>query len=197
MIRQLPNFITLVRLFGAPPALVAAMADGSREWFAGIYGVALLSDLVDGVLARVLRAQSERGRQLDSLADYLLVVMLAAGLCWLWPDMVRAEWPWIAAGFAAYGALLVYTFARWRIVPGYHTRRAKVVNAVLPFSVALLLFDGPAWPFHLVICLQVAGAAEDFAIARLLPGYRGEVRSYWHARRMTADGWRPPGAATP
>ena len=63
--------------------------------------IGIVTGFIGGIVNMISRRpQDEFGGELDSLADYVLVVMLAAGLCWLWPDMVRTEWPWIAAGFA-------------------------------------------------------------------------------------------------
>ena len=84
VIRQIPNFFTLANLFIGCVAIVYLFYDhlyiyvGGSIAAADMPHVAMASylviaaaalDFVDGFLARVLRAQSEIGKQLDSLAD--------------------------------------------------------------------------------------------------------------------------------
>ena len=66
--RSIPNFLTLTHLFLG--AWGAAEAVAGRLLYASILGlVATLFDFLDGMAARALDATSERGKQLDSLAD--------------------------------------------------------------------------------------------------------------------------------
>lgn len=77
--RYLPNALTVFRLVSAP-VLAALLCEGG-EWQAwaafALFTAAALTDHLDGYLARRLGAESDWGRQLDPLADKLLV---AAGL---------------------------------------------------------------------------------------------------------------------
>lgn len=195
MLKYLPNLITLVRLVAAPPLLIAAMLAGSRPWFLGVYIAALLTDSLDGILARRLHAESDIGRRLDSWADYLLILLLLAGLGTLWRDVMAREWIWFVFGIAACFAIVIYGLIRWRKVPGYHTWVSKVLSVALPVSLIPLLAGWTALPFHLVIIAQIAGAIEELAIALILPGYSGEIRSFRHALAARQGQARAPETA--
>ena len=68
IVRQLPNFITTLNLVAGTIAVFFAV-DGHLVW-AGIFICAsAVFDFFDGLSARLLKAQSETGKQLDSLAD--------------------------------------------------------------------------------------------------------------------------------
>ena len=72
---QLPNALTVARL-AAIPAFVVLLAstDGGHSWPAGIvFGVAGVTDQVDGWLARRWRVESQFGKVADPLADRLLI----------------------------------------------------------------------------------------------------------------------------
>jgi CDP-diacylglycerol--glycerol-3-phosphate 3-phosphatidyltransferase len=72
---QLPNALTLSRL-ALIPAFVALMiqAGGAHSWPAGIvFGVAGITDQVDGFLARAWRVESRFGKIADPLADRLMI----------------------------------------------------------------------------------------------------------------------------
>lgn len=68
LIRQIPNFITSLNLVAGSMAVIFAI-DGHLVW-AGIFiCLAAIFDFLDGLAARLLKAYSETGKQLDSLAD--------------------------------------------------------------------------------------------------------------------------------
>lgn len=68
IIRQIPNFITSLNLTSGTLAVFFAI-DGHLVW-AGIFiCLAAVFDFLDGLAARLLKAYSEIGEELDSLAD--------------------------------------------------------------------------------------------------------------------------------
>ncbi len=84
--KQLPNFFTLLNLFFGCVALICILQNGitivysndgiqyvdipEKIWLAPLFiGLAAFADFVDGLLARWLKASSNLGRELDSLAD--------------------------------------------------------------------------------------------------------------------------------
>ena len=150
--------------------------------------VMLVSDALDGWLARRLEVTSELGRRLDSVGDYATVLALPLATWWLWPEVVKAEAAWLAVAFAAFFAHTVYAFIRFRIVPAYHTWAAKGVAVLLSIGFVLRFGWGLRWPLHVAVLIQVLVAVEEFAIGRTLPGWSGSVRSYWDARRMGTGG---------
>ena len=90
---QIPNALTVLRL-ALIPVFVAVLipADGGRSWPAAIlFGVAGVSDQLDGWLARRWRVESAFGKIADPLADRLMIdaavlLLIHAG-----------RLPWIAA----------------------------------------------------------------------------------------------------
>ncbi len=74
-LEQLPNALTIARLI-LIPVFVALMlgAEGGHSWPAGIvFGVAGVTDQIDGFLARRWRVESDFGRVWDPLADRLMI----------------------------------------------------------------------------------------------------------------------------
>ncbi len=68
MKKHLPNAITCLNLFSGCLAIYFAF-HGNLVYAAYLVGIAAVLDFMDGMLARLLRAYSEIGKQLDSLAD--------------------------------------------------------------------------------------------------------------------------------
>ncbi len=76
-LRALPNALSLLRLTGA--ATLAFLPVGAGFW--AVYLLCGLSDMLDGALARRLKAESELGSKLDSLGDLAFVIVCAYGCC--------------------------------------------------------------------------------------------------------------------
>ena len=70
IVKQIPNTITLLNLLTGSLAVIFAI-DGHLVW-AGIFiCAAAIFDFLDGFAARLLKAHSEIGKELDSLADLI------------------------------------------------------------------------------------------------------------------------------
>jgi CDP-diacylglycerol--glycerol-3-phosphate 3-phosphatidyltransferase len=72
---QLPNALTLTRLALIPVFVVLMVRAGHRpSWPAGVvFGIAGITDQVDGFLARRWRVESRFGKLADPLADRLMI----------------------------------------------------------------------------------------------------------------------------
>ena len=107
---QLPNALTVSRL-ALIPVFIALMvrAGGSHSWPAGIvFGVAGVTDQVDGFLARAWRVESRFGKIADPLADRLMIdaaVILLVGY---------GRLPWVGLAVIVVRDLLL--LIGWRIL---------------------------------------------------------------------------------
>ncbi len=90
--KHIPNIMTSLRCLGAACLLLCNPA-GAAFWV--IYGLCGLSDMMDGYLARKLRAESKTGALLDSIADIGFMVCCAIRLI---PIVQIPSWLWIWAG---------------------------------------------------------------------------------------------------
>lgn len=179
----LPNWLSAGRILLMAAALAAALA-GSKPWFAGLVAAALLTDALDGPLARWLRAETDFGRKLDSAADYLALLAGVAGIAVLWPAIMRRELPWVAVGLVMFFAVIVYGFLRLGRAPCYHTWLAKLAAVVCAVSMAPLLSGGTPAPFHAAVILLSLAGVEEMTIAVLAPWHDGPVATVWHAWRL-------------
>lgn len=186
-----PNAMSALRIALMPGVLMAALA-GSKPWFLGLVAVSLITDALDGYLARKLDAFSDLGRKLDSVADYVVMVTGLAGIALLWPDIMRRELAWVATGLGAFFAVVVYGFVRLGRAPCYHTWASKGLALFSALSLVPLLAEWSATPFHIAIVLQVLAALEEMTIALLIPEHVGEMPSVFHAWRLRHARGRAP-----
>jgi CDP-diacylglycerol--glycerol-3-phosphate 3-phosphatidyltransferase len=181
-VRSIPTALTVFRLCSAPVLMVLA-AMGKERFFLWLAIAALLSDVLDGALARRLGASSETGRLLDSWADLLIALVSFAGATLLWPDTMRQEAGYFALVLAALVIPNAWGLLRFRRLLGYHTVSAKSSGVLLAVG-AVLLFTGlTPLPFRLAAFVELAVAAEYIAISLIVPEWTSEMKSVWHAWR--------------
>ena len=75
--KQLPNFLTSLRIFIIPLLVLSFYIPGmlSNVVTALLFGIAAITDYFDGYFARTMKAQSNFGKCLDPIADKLLVIV--------------------------------------------------------------------------------------------------------------------------
>src|SRR5205807_3086483 len=111
----IPNVLTIGRLILIPIFVTLLLtSDGGHSWAAAIvFGVAGVTDQVDGWLARRWHVESEFGKYADPLADRLMID--AAVIMLFIAD--RLPWPALAVIVARDALLLVGT--RFVLPRGY------------------------------------------------------------------------------
>lgn len=81
---NIPNILTLLRLFAAPGVAIMFLyfARPYADWFALIlFVVAATTDWIDGYLARAWNQQTKFGAMLDPIADKAMVVIALLVIC--------------------------------------------------------------------------------------------------------------------
>ena len=191
MLRQLPNALSIARIL-ASPVLLALAAAGNEPAFTWVLVPALLSDIADGLIARIFRLQSRLGALLDSIADMLLLFTSLYGAWVFHPDVVAAHW---LAGVVLIGAWLVENAAallRYGRLSSFHTFLSKVAGYLLGIFVGVLfVFGFEPWLLYLAVGVSVVGNCEELVLLALLPQWRPDVRGVWWVLRERRDGPSP------
>src|SRR5436190_20333723 len=101
--RWIPNALTIARLAMIPVFIgLILSSDGGHSWAAAIvFGVAGVTDQIDGWVARRWHVESEFGKIADPLADRL---MIDAAVILLWN---AGRLPWVALAIPARDVALV------------------------------------------------------------------------------------------
>jgi len=168
-LRQIPNALTLIR-FAAIPLFVWLLLEDRTgpSWPAGVvFGLAAITDQLDGYLARRWHVESQFGKVADPLADRLMidtaVVLLVA----------FDRLPWVALIILLRDLLLIGGYKL--VVPrGYDfevSRLGKIATWGLYASIGLVLVTekGTWWPvacFWISLTLAVIAAGQYVLKAR-------------------------------
>ena len=166
-----PNALTVFRL-ALIPVFVAVLvsADGGRSWPAAVlFGVAGVSDQLDGWLARRWRVESAFGKVADPLADRLMidaaVIVLVA---------VHHRLPWAALALVLVRDALLIGGYKLVVPRGYELSvnfLGKAATWVLYAALAFVMVthsgaDWPLWLFWAGLGLALGAGALYVASAR-------------------------------
>ncbi len=127
--RHLPNFLTSLNLFSGCLAVVFIFK-GNIPVFSILVGASLLFDFLDGFAARMLKANSSIGKELDSLADMVAFGVVPGAILYhlfiISPPFSLAgetTWYW----FAGYFPFVVTIFSALRLAK-FNTDPRQIVS---------------------------------------------------------------------
>lgn len=144
MVWTLPNILTLSRIALAPVIALLPFIDGYWPKVIAfvVFLAAAISDIYDGKLARERKQISDLGKELDPLADKLLLFATLIPIYWITTyRMLQYEIPWWGSVPLWVAALLVgrelfmTAFRRWA------RRRGVVIAAAGPGKLKTIVQD--------------------------------------------------------
>jgi len=154
---NLPNTLTIVRIFLAPVLVVVLLTEFPEKefWGLGIFLLAALTDILDGIIARRTNRITVTGALLDPIADKLLMSGAFISLAELGVAPAWMVFLIIAREFAVTGLRLV---ALERGVPISANRLGKAKTTSQVVTVSLLIFSlrFPVWAPLATVALWVA-----------------------------------------
>jgi len=180
---NVPNLLSASRI-ACVPVLLGLAWNGATTSFLLLFALALVSDVLDGAVARRLGVESELGARLDQWGDFSLWLALPCGAWWLWHDIVARELAYAVVAVVAMITPTLIGYAKYRAVPGYHTWSVKLGAGFMALSVPLLLIFDIAEPFRAAALFQLVCAVDELGITLLLRDCHHDVPSVLHALRM-------------
>ena len=180
---HVPNLLSAFRV-ACVPLLLALAWNGAAALFLALFALGLVSDVLDGALARRFGVESDFGARLDQWGDFALWICFPIGAWWLWPDIVLREAGYVVLAIVCVLLPTAIAYVKYRTVPGYHTWSVKLGAILMGIAVPLLLIFDLAWPFRVAALFQLVCAVDELGITFLLAECRHDVPSVFHAARL-------------
>jgi CDP-diacylglycerol--serine O-phosphatidyltransferase len=139
--KMIPNLVTILAMIAGLTSVQKAMM-GDFETAILLLLIAGICDVLDGALARALKAQSEFGAQLDSLSDFL-----AFGVA---PGLILYEWILADAGKLAWIAAVVFPIAAALRLARFNVMASNVADVP---TWKKRFFTGVPTPAGAILCL--------------------------------------------
>jgi cardiolipin synthase len=191
-ILTIPNLITIYRLLVFPLILYFAIA-GKESLFAIFLVINLVTDAIDGFIARRFKMETEIGAKLDSFADNLTYLLVFVGI---FVFKLEEFMPHKISFIIFIGMLLltvVFSLIKFGKFPSLHMYITKIGGYIQGAFFICLFTVGFITPFYyFVICWGILGAIESIAIQLIIPEMRSNVKGlYWVLKNRKADRKQP------
>ena len=177
--KNIPNLLSSFRIIVAPFIFVTAWQD-QPNLFLVILAVALLSDAVDGFVARRFKVTSKTGTKLDSWGDFITYITVALCAWRLWPEILHREAFFVMTGIVLFVLPVIAGYIKFKRLLCYHTWAAKIQAVLMCISIYILFITGIACPFQCAVILQCFVSIEEIAITLWLTEQRYNIPSFWH-----------------
>lgn len=176
---NLPNALTVLRILGVPVFLWLLLQEGGEDagwrwWAFGVFALLMITDKIDGDLARSRNLVTDFGKIADPIADKMLtgaalVVFSLLGELWWWVTVLFLVREW---GIT----LMRFVVIRYGVMPA--GRGGKLKTVLQAAGIGLLLMPlapvlGGWWPW---LGWTVIGAAAVLTVLTGIEYVRDAVR---------------------
>ncbi len=177
---NVPNAISFYRLLAFPVILYFALT-GKETLFAIFIVINLLTDILDGFIARLFNMETEFGARLDSIADNLTYILAFIGVFVFKLDDI---FPHLNSFLIFVGFLLLQIFlplikfGRFSSFHLYSTRIGGYIQGAFFISLFTIGFITPFYYF--MVTWSILSCLEHIIIQLILPEMRSNVKGlYW------------------
>ena len=183
VVRFLPNLLSAIRLVSVP-ALVVLAATGRENAFTWVLIPALLTDIADGLIARIFHLESRLGAFLDSVADTSLLFASVYGIWALHPEVITSHPVLCGLAVGLWALENALALARYGRLSSFHTYASKITANLLGFFIGFLfLFGFEPWMLYLAAGASIASSLEELALLAVVREWRADVRGLWWVLR--------------
>jgi len=183
-ILNVPNAISFYRLITFPIILILALT-GQELWFVVLICINLVSDILDGFIARTFKLTTRFGAALDNLADMGTYILALTGLfIFRWNDVQPHAW-FLYIFLAIFVLSYIVAFIRFGKIPGLHLYGAVAAGYIQgTFFFVLFVWGFNLWFYYIAIGWGILAYIEKIFVLLVTddikPGLKG---LYWMMKR--------------
>jgi len=185
---NVPNMISLYRLLAFPVILYMALTNRESTYVV-LLCISLVSDVLDGGIARRFNLETKFGAALDNLADICTYAMAILGLfVFKWTEIEPHAW-FLYLFLGLFVLSYIVSFARFGKIPGLHLYSAVSAGYVQSiFFFILFVFGFYAWMYYLALGWGVIAYIEKTLVLLRLDDIKGGVKGlYWLMKEQRAN----------
>jgi phosphatidylglycerophosphate synthase len=182
---RLPVFLIAVRFALGPGMMVLGVFSPRGGLLVTCIGLALLSDVFDGVLARRWHLDTETLRRWDTRADtfFYICVLIVAML--RYPAAFERRWILLAGLATVEAAQHIFAALKYGRHASYHSVLSKIWGLIMATAMcALLGFGLDNWFLDLTLAWGILCNLQGPAMSLMLPKWHKDVPTLFHAARI-------------
>ncbi len=183
----IPNIITSYRLV-IDPVILYFIISGNERLFAIFLIINLLSDALDGFIARRLKQETEIGAKLDGFADNFTYVLAFIGIFVFRMDDIRPHMVSFIIMIIMLVSTVIVSLIKFRKFPTYHLYTTKAGGYIEGgFFISLFTIGFIPLFYYFMLVWAIMGAVECIAINLLIPEMRSDIKGlYWVVKEKMA-----------
>lgn len=177
--KYIPNALTFLRILGS--VVLLFLTPLSTPFFI-LYFVCGVTDILDGYIARKTKNISKAGAALDSVADFIfLVIMFIIFLPIITLDTMVFLW---IIGIAVTRMMsLIIGYARYKALASLHTYANKATGLSLFLFPFIYKFCGSTIAEYIILIAASLSALDDIAINITSKSLNINVKSIFHSNK--------------
>jgi len=179
-IYNIPNALSVFRIIAAPILLALVVLDEQNP-FKWLLLASLISDILDGLIARLLKQESQLGARLDSIGDMSTFLVTIFGLFKFQEAFLSVYKIQIFIVLAFYFLETGLSLLRFRTFSSFHTYLARITAYLQGiFIMSLFLFGFKAWLFYPTVVVSLLAYTEEMIILFVLNEMQSNLKGlYW------------------
>ncbi len=186
VVMSAPQLLMAFRATCAPAIFVLACFGFPGPLLAGVLAAGFLSDVVDGRIARRMGMATPGLRYADTLVDTVFYVAAAGALAVAVPGAFDGAGLLLVALVTIHVSRATFEVTKYGRIASYHMWSAKVLGGLLAAAMAYGFATGrPNVLLTCAIWVGIANELEGFAASAILPAWRADVPSVFHAYRRS------------
>lgn len=184
----IPNIISAYRLAAAPVAIAFAVAEFMNT-FATLICVSLLTDVLDGFLARLLNQRTRLGACLDSIADDATFAAAFVGIVLFQYETIGSSIWWLYALAFMFAMSTIVPFVKFGRTPSFHLYTFKLNGYILSMFFFTLFAIGYYEPlYYFAMIYGIVSCLEVIIVSIVLSEPESDVQGlYWILKRRSND----------
>jgi len=187
-ILNLPNFISFYRIIAFPFVLYLALA-GHEFYFALFLIINLITDILDGLIARAFNMTSEFGARLDSIADIGTYMLAILGVFQFKQAAFEPHLISFGIFLTLFLSCLTFSLVKFKRLPSLHLYSWKIGGYIQgSFFFVLFAFDFYTLFYYVTIGWGILAFAEHLVIQLLLPQMKSNQKGlFWVLKNKPHD----------
>ena len=181
---NIPKALILFRLILAPVILALAyfIGDDSKITIVVLMYLGLISDILDGIIARKQGVSSARLRRMDSQTDMVFWLSIGFATWILYPQLIANNYVSIYVILAMEVACYVISLVKFKKETCTHAFLSKLwgITLLVAFT-SLIGFNHAGIPFTLAIVMGLISHIDRILITIILPKWTHDIPSAYHA----------------
>lgn len=176
----IPNLLSFYRLLVFPFVLFLALTQ-REQLFVIFLVISLVTDVLDGLIARVFKMETDFGARLDSIADIGTYILAFTGILLFKLADFKPHLPSLLTFIGLFISTQVFSLIKFGRFSSLHLYSWKIGGYIQGlFIIVLFTLGFNTLFYYLMITWAILAALEHLAIQAILPEMRSNARGlYW------------------